>query len=122
MMGNAVPSSKLFCQILLMHFVAVCSDRVMIKTDNIIFLGHPSDPGVFFVIIPRIPVHFIAAQSSPCGHGQTDPVGFHLILDRFKGSFYVFCGYCVLGFEILMEDSYFLFGVIFSFKIQYQVQ
>ena len=116
-----VPSSELFCQILLVHFIAVGPDRIVLQIDHIFMFGHFSDPELLFFVVPGIPEHFIAAQRRPGGHRKADPVRFYLILDLFKSLFNILCSHCILGFKVLVKDPDGLFRIIFVSVVQDQI-
>ena len=80
-----VPPSELLCKAFLMHFIFIVIKRIIVKIYNIRLIRHFPDPYVPFIIVPRIPVHFIAAESGSGRHRKTYPVRLDKIQVFFKG-------------------------------------
>lgn len=122
LMGYPVPPAELFCQILLMHAVAVSCHWIIFQVDYIFMFRHFPHPCFFLRIIPWIPEHFITAQSSSCSHRKADPVQFRLPFQPFKSTFYILRRHRILSFKILMENPDFFLRIKLFLEIQRQVQ
>ena len=121
-MRDLVPPPELLRQILLVHPVTVGRDRIMRKVDHIFLLRHLPDPQLFLLIIPRIPVHLITAESRPGRHWKAYPVRLYYILNPLKCTLHIFCRHGILCFKVLMKDTDPLIYSISLLKIQHQIQ
>ena len=120
-MRLAVPASELSGKILLVHTVFISGNGIILHIDYKIMPGHRTAPCLLHAVIPRIPVHLIAAQRRSDRHRQADPIWLRLILDSIKGPLDILRCYGVLRLKILMENADFLIRVIFFLKIQRQI-
>ena len=119
---DTVPPAELFGQVFLMHTVTIGRHRVIFDVDHIFVLRHRPDPGIFFGVVPGIPVHFVAAERRPCRHRQADPIRLHIFFDPCKGPFDVFCGSAVLRFKILMKNADAFIRIMCLLKIKHQIE
>ena len=83
-------------------------------------LRHGTDPEFLLGIIPRIPVHLVAAEAGPGRHGKAAPVQFHhwILGQSLEGSLHIFRCNGVLGFKILMKYPDGFTWVVFFLEIQ----
>ena len=105
-----------------MHPITVGGNGIVVQVYHIFLIRHGPDPTFLLVVVPGIPVHLITAESSACGHGQAHPIQIGLFPDPLKGAFYVLCGHCVLGLEILVEHADSSVGIMFFPVVQHQIQ
>ena len=120
--GDAVPAAELLGQVLLVHPVAIGGHGVVLEVDDVLVLGHGAHPGLLLGVVPRVPIHLIAAQRRARGHGQADPVRFDLVLDALKGALNELGRHRVLRLKVLVEDADLLFRVVFPPKVQREVE